>query len=202
MKILIVDDERSARLILGSMLRTVPDVELVEASTLEEARRALAADPIDLVLVDLRLGPGAANRDGLTLLQEIRALDTGERRIAALVVSAFTEGEEIVQAMRYADDYIFKHKLCEEMVLPIVERMREHHRLEREVRSLRARMATEAPTVLVGSSAAMEGLRYVIGRAALHSERPGLGTGPAGARRGWGPPSNSRAPTRTSRCST
>ena len=181
MKILIVDDEKSARRILSLMLRNLPGVEILEAQSADEARAALEADAVDLALVDIRLGD-TSNRDGLALLREIRQRGERERSIRAVVVSAFTDGEEIVEAMRYADDYIFKHRLCEELVLPIVQRMGEHHRLEREVAGLRARIAGEAtPQGLVGASPAMERLRHAIRRVALHSDRPVLVSGPTGA---------------------
>lgn len=181
MKILIVDDEKSARRILALMLRNLPGVEILEAQSADEARRTLLGEAVDLALVDIRLGD-ASNRDGLALLREIHQLGERERSIRAVVVSAFTDGEEIVEAMRYADDYIFKHRLCEELVLPIIRRMGEHRHLEREVACLRARIAGEAaPPGLVGASPAMERLRYAIRRVALSSERPVLVNGPTGA---------------------
>ena len=41
MRILIVDDQRSARRVLRQMLSTLPDVELTEASSVEEGVLAI-----------------------------------------------------------------------------------------------------------------------------------------------------------------
>lgn len=55
-RILIVDDDDSVRGALEQLLRRA-GYETLTAATFEEGRRRLAADPIDLLLVDVRLGP-------------------------------------------------------------------------------------------------------------------------------------------------
>ena len=52
MKILIVDDERAARRALIRILVALGDVEVREAASLEEARKELAANDIDVALID------------------------------------------------------------------------------------------------------------------------------------------------------
>lgn len=178
MNVLIVDDQRSARRILATMLDGLEDLTLHEAGSLEEARAVLARHAIDLGLFDVRLSDDASNRDGLTLVAELRQ----QNGAIPVVVTASSEMEEIRAAMRAgAYDYILKDELCEELVVPIVESFQRRKNLESEVLTLRARLASgQFPTGLIGSSAAMESLRAALRRVAL-SDRPALVLGPTGA---------------------
>jgi DNA-binding NtrC family response regulator len=179
MKLLIVDDQASARRVLASIAGKVEGVEIHEAASLNDARRALEAETFDVALIDLRLSTDARNRDGLTLVEEIRARTT----TVPIMVTASQEMPEIRMAMRVgAHDYILKDDLCDELVLPVLRAIGTRRRLEREVRELRARQHTGEPIApaLVGTSAPMEQLREAIRRVAL-SDRPVLVTGPTGA---------------------
>jgi len=69
MKVLIVDDQASARRVLSAIVGKLDDVEIEEADGLDAARRAIDAKAFDVALIDLRMGPGARNRDGLTLVE-------------------------------------------------------------------------------------------------------------------------------------
>jgi DNA-binding NtrC family response regulator len=178
-KVLVVDDHASARRVLASIVAKLPDTEIREAGNLAEAQRLLAAEPIDVALIDLRLSDDARNRDGLTLIEEIRA----ETATIPIVVTASQEMAEIRRAMRVgAYDYILKDDLCDELVLPVLAGVGSRRRLEREVRELRARRQEAEPLAarLVGVSRPMELLRETARRVAL-SERPALVTGPTGA---------------------
>jgi len=179
MKILIVDDQASARRVLASIVTKLGGVEVHEAASLGEARRVVEALALDVALVDLRLSPDARNRDGLTLIQEIRERTT----IVPIVVTVHQEISEIRMAMRVgAYDYILKDDLCDELVLPVLSGIGARRRLEHEVRELRARRPDASPieAQLVGLSRPMTVLREAIRRAAL-SDRPVLVTGPTGA---------------------
>ena len=179
MKLLIVDDQASARRVLSAIVGKLDDVEIEEADSLESARRAIENRALDVALLDLRLGSDARNRDGLVLVEEIRA----RTAIIPIIVTAYQEVAEIRQAMRVgAYDYILKDDLCDELVLPVLTGLRTRRRLEHEVRELRARQPQAEPVMgrLVGVSPAMELLRETIRRAAL-SDRPVLVTGPTGS---------------------
>ena len=179
MKLLIVDDQASARRVLSAIVGKLDDVEIEEADSLESARLAIENRALDVALLDLRLGTDARNRDGLVLVEEIRARTT----IVPIIVTAYQEVAEIRQAMRVgAYDYILKDDLCDELVLPVLTGLRTRRRLEHEVRELRARRPEAEPVTgrLVGVSPAMELLRETIRRAAL-SDRPVLVTGPTGS---------------------
>src|SRR5215510_11023047 len=149
MKVLIVDDQASARRVLSAIVGKLDGVEIQEADGLEAARRAIESQPPDVALIDLRLGPDARNRDGLTLVEEIRARTT----VVPIIVTAYQDIAEIRQAMRVgAYDYILKDDLCDELVLPVLTALRSHRRLEHEVRELRARQPDAEPVTgrLVG----------------------------------------------------
>jgi DNA-binding NtrC family response regulator len=179
MRVLIVDDQSSARLVLAAIVAKLGDTEILEAGSLDEARRLLETEPLDVALLDLRLSADARNRDGLTLVEEIRA----RTEVIPIVVTAYQEMVEIRRAMQLgAYDYILKDDLCDELVLPVLAGIGNRRRLEREVRELRARRPDAEPiaTRLVGVSRPMEQLRETIRRAAL-SERPVLVTGPTGS---------------------
>ncbi len=178
MRILVVDDQASARRYLVSIITRIEDVEVREADSLATARSAIATDRFDVALIDLRLSTDARDRDGLTLVSEIREKTTA----LPIIVTASHEMAEIRMAMRLgAHDYILKDDLCEELVLPLLSEIRTRERLEREVSELRARSASEPPAMgLVGSSRPMQLLRETVRRAAL-SDRPILVVGPTGS---------------------
>jgi DNA-binding NtrC family response regulator len=178
MNVLIVDDQRSARHILTSVLGTFPGLSLHEAGSLDEARQALTQHAIDVAFIDIRLNADARNRDGFTLVREVRE----KTNAIPIVVTAYNQMGDIRTAMRLgAYDYILKDELCEELVAPVIDALRDKQRLEREVLELRARrVPTEMPDGLVGASAAMDRLRAAIRRVAV-SDRPVLVLGATGS---------------------
>ena len=177
MNILIVDDQKSARRALARILEQQTDIALLEAASLGEARATLEAADVDLAFVDIRLSDDMRNTDGLTLVRDIkRAGNT-----VSICLTAAGEMSLIREAMRAgAYDYILKDDLCSELIVPVVQGLRDKQRLEREVETLRARVASGDTPLLVGSSACIERLRADLRLVAL-SERPVLVTGPTGA---------------------
>src|SRR6187397_1799626 len=96
LKVLVVDDQRSARRVLRSAIESRAGFRSVEASSLTQARAALAAEPFDVALVDVRLEADIRDRSGLTLIGEIRATT----QTTPIVVSAAGGMEQIRAAMR------------------------------------------------------------------------------------------------------
>ena len=96
MRVLIVDDQTSARRVLASIVVKLGDTDIYEASSLAEARRLHVEQPLDVALVDLRLSDDARNRDGLVLVEEIRDRTT----VVPIIVTASQEMAEIRMAMR------------------------------------------------------------------------------------------------------
>jgi two-component system response regulator HydG len=178
MKILILDDQRSARRVLAQILAGIEDVSTVEATSLEEARAIIGREPCDVAFIDLRLADDTRNRDGLVFIRELREKTT----TVPIVVSAYSEMAEIRAAMRFgAYDYVLKDDLCEELVEPVIRELRQRGELESEVLRLRARCSfDQMPGNLVGGAACMDRLRQAIRRTAL-SDRPALVMGPSGS---------------------
>ncbi len=153
------------------------DTDVREAASLEEARALFAQQAFDIVLIDVRLDEDPANRDGLTLLREVR-----ERPgVIPIVVTGAHEMDEVRAAMRLgAYAYILKDELSEELVLPMLDSVRAQQQLEQEVVELRARRGPTACMDIVGVSPSIQRMRERIARVAL-SDRPVLVTGPTGA---------------------
>lgn len=79
---LVVDDEPSLRLLCRVNLE-LEHYRVLEAGTLEEARRLLDGDEVDVVILDVHVGDG----DGRDLLEELRARESGVK-VAMLTGSA------------------------------------------------------------------------------------------------------------------
>jgi len=98
--ILVVDDEDSIRRSLQAIL-TSKDYEVQLAESGEEALSLAAANPPDLVMLDL----GLSDMNGLDVCQEMRTWFPGP----ILVLSAIVRETEKVAALDFgADDYITK----------------------------------------------------------------------------------------------
>ncbi|GGI04537.1 HAMP domain-containing protein [Egicoccus halophilus] len=67
-RVLVVEDDPTARLAVAELLRRAEAIEVVEAEDADSARTALDAGDVDLVVLDLGLGEGT----GLSLLEELR----------------------------------------------------------------------------------------------------------------------------------
>jgi DNA-binding NtrC family response regulator len=147
------------------ILRTLPEVELAEAKSVTEAWASIEASPPDLALLDIRLSNEPGDRGGLDLLRQIR---DGAPTLAVVIVTASSEIDEIRQAMRLgAKDYVLKDELSPELLLPIVEGIRERMELRGEVARLQARVDEEwGLSALVGSSPQIEQVRKLVRRLA------------------------------------
>ena len=129
--ILIVDDEPAAR--YGMRRALEGKYKIAEADSATSARALLAAEPSDLILLDLVM-PG---EDGLTFLRWMRANNI---ETPVLVVSALDSAKTAVDALQSgAADYIVKGYDIEELrtrvanILQIAELGAENTRLRREL---------------------------------------------------------------------
>jgi two-component system, OmpR family, KDP operon response regulator KdpE len=100
--ILVVEDEAPNRALVRAVLGRSSDdrilhAQLLEASTLERARELLATNPVDLVLLDVRLPDG----NGLDLATELRDRTTRPR---VMVLSASVLPNERDAAIRAGAD--------------------------------------------------------------------------------------------------
>ncbi|MBI2528502.1 MAG: sigma-54-dependent Fis family transcriptional regulator [Candidatus Rokubacteria bacterium] len=156
--VLVVDDDPGVRASFRLILEEEYDV--LEARDGVQALETLRADPVDLVLLDVRL-PGM---DGLQVLERIRSLD---ERLDVILVTAVKTVKTAVDAMKLgALDYLTK-PFDQEEVLPLIRRAVEKRTLEREVVALRSELARrEGPEALVGQSPEMRKLFQVVDQVA------------------------------------
>src|SRR5258708_1236714 len=158
-RVLIADDEDGLRWVLEKGLRQAGyEVTAVRAG--DEALRAFADAPFDLVFLDIRM-PGT---DGLTVLAKLREL-AGDAHV--IVMTAHGTMETAIQAMqRGAYDYLAKPFDLDEVLL-LAERALAAGRLTQEV----ARLKTGLQEVwefgaLIGRHPRMQEVYKTIGRIA------------------------------------
>ncbi len=114
-RILIVDDEESIRELLGAVCQREGH-QVTLAATGQEALRALAIQPFQLAVVDLRL----PDMHGLEIVRRACQID---RHLPVLVLTGFAEFDTAVEAMRLgAYDYIPKDSLHLQLIPIIVRR--------------------------------------------------------------------------------
>jgi two-component system response regulator AtoC len=143
--LLVVDDERSLRFTIGEWARDLGFTPL-EASSGSEALERLREQPVDVVLLDLRL----MNEDGMEVLKRLREEDAG---LPVIMLTGHGTVEHAVQATKLgAYDFMQKPPDLDHMGV-VVTRAIEHARLQREVQHLRA--GTLGEVSLIGESPAL-----------------------------------------------
>jgi CheY-like chemotaxis protein len=92
LRVLIVDDSKLARMVMGSAFRRIrPEWELIEATNADDALDAILTRSVDIALVDFNM-PGT---DGLQLVASIRKT---HQKMPVAVVSANLQEEIIARA--------------------------------------------------------------------------------------------------------
>jgi DNA-binding NtrC family response regulator len=171
--VLVVEDEAGLRQGLIDVIQAM-GLAAVAAAGVGEARRSMAGQPVDCVLLDIRLRDG----DGLDLLRELRAGPA--RDVPVIIATAYGDSERTIRAMRDgAFDYLTKP-----FDLPVlrtaVERALKQRALARATAaSPDGERARAGSGDLVGTSAAMLAVWKLIGRAAS-VDAPVLITGETG----------------------
>ena len=155
--VLVVDDEKNIRATLTVCLEAI-GCAVTGAATAEAALAAVERTPFDLAFLDLRLGAA----DGLAVLPQLRARRPG---LAIVVVTAYATIDTAVQALKLgAADYLTKPVSLGELKL-LIQRLLEHHKLERTVGYYRQRDAQASGLdKVIGNSPAMQTLREQIQR--------------------------------------
>lgn len=137
-RVLIVDDERFYREALREALSQA-GIECDSAAEADEALERLREPGFGVVLLDVRL-PGTS---GIEVLRKLRAEGSAAR---VVILSAHTEQETVLEALRLgAFDYLAKPFHDEEVVLA-VRRARASFALEAELRALRQGLRALAET--------------------------------------------------------
>ena len=94
LRVLIVDDEETIRLLLASMVSSQVKAEVQLAGTCEQALRLAEAAPYDGILLDLRM-PGIG---GMAVLQQVRRSGPNTKT-PIIVVSAIVEKDAIERCL-------------------------------------------------------------------------------------------------------
>jgi len=98
--VLVVDDEVGPRESLRTVLK--PDYQVLVAAEGEQAVRLVEQEPVDIVLLDLRM-PGLS---GIRVLEKIKAIDPS---IEVILVTGYASYETVLEALRlHAFDYVPK----------------------------------------------------------------------------------------------
>jgi DNA-binding NtrC family response regulator len=149
MRILLVDDEQSQRTILGGYLRKKGHI-VCEASSATEAIKRVGAEPVDVVLSDLKM-PG---KSGLDLLKEVKGLAP---ETTVVIMTAFGTIEGAVHAMKEgAYDFLSKPIDLEQLDL-LLARVKERRALLSENRILKEQLSERYSFVgVVSQSGAMQ----------------------------------------------
>ncbi|HEY3323307.1 MAG TPA: response regulator [Planctomycetota bacterium] len=94
MKVLLVDDSTTIRMMLKGLLKQLQIVDVVEAGDGLEALTKLESEKVDLVLLDLHM----PHMDGLAFLAEMRRRPA-LAHLPAVVISSDTGPEQTARAM-------------------------------------------------------------------------------------------------------
>lgn len=171
-KVLVVDDEESILRLLQKELST-PERSVDTAGDVQQARELVRKSQYDVVISDLRLPDG----DGLDLLVELKDLFPD---LEVILITGHGNIDNAVEAMRIgAYDYITKPFRLDKVEL-VVDRAWQRVCLQREVRGLKHTTSQSTHSQLVGNSASIKEVRYLIQKVAP-TDVPVLITGDSGA---------------------
>ena len=177
-RILVVDDEASARSGLEKLLRQSGYV-VDTAKDGKEALAIAAEHPPEVVVTDLKM----PEMDGMTLLGKLRESD---RDLPVIVATAYGDVSSAVAAMRAgASDYLTKPVEIDALLVAI-ERARDRRALRVEAENLRRQLRerdAEGLQGLIGVSPAMQKV-YRVARQVAASRATVLLTGESGTGKG------------------
>lgn len=160
-RILVIDDERSIRTTIQSILQDEGhDASLCESG--EEGLAAYAREDFDLVLLDVWL-PGV---DGLAVLERMRSISGAP---PVIVVSGHGNVETAVRATRLGAYDFLEKPLSLERVLLTVNHALADRKLREEVKTLK--QTVEMDEILIGESEPMKRLEQQIRSAAPTNSR-------------------------------
>jgi DNA-binding NtrC family response regulator len=153
--ILVVDDERNQREILGSILKSEGYAPLLAGSG-AEALRALEREPVDLVLTDLVM-PGMTGEE---LIDAVHSRNPG---VPILLTSAYGTIQTAVDAIKKGAYYYFEKPVDRARLLIIIERAIENLRLRESHRLLSERLFPGASPI-IGEHSSIREIKRVLPR--------------------------------------
>ncbi|MDC0719278.1 sigma-54-dependent transcriptional regulator [Nannocystis bainbridge] len=163
-RILVVDDESSARSALSELLRE----EGYEVQSAADGYKALGRvdqwEP-DVVITDVKM-PGLTGLELITKLREIYP------DVAVVVMTAFGSVEGAVEALHLgADDYLGKPVDLPQLLIGL-QRVLRHRALQREARQLRSALASQRADMRAGVIGQSKVFRDLLGLARQVADSP------------------------------
>ena len=141
--VLALDDDPDVRNVLVQYL-SAQDLRITAVASGPEMLRVIADEPVDLLLLDLRL----AGEDGLTLARRVRESSA----IPILILSGKAEEADLVMGLELAaDDYITKPFRLRELLARIRAVLRRSQIVDANAQ-LKIASAGPPPTVTIGAS--------------------------------------------------
>ena len=171
-RILVVDDDTAHRTMLLTLVGGW-GYDLMEADDGESAIAAVEAEPVDLVLMDIRM----VRMSGIEALERIKAINPA---IPIVLMTAYASVEMAVEALKKgAYDYLIKPLDFDKLRLTL-DRALEHIRLKKENQQLKQQLATGSRyPLIIGNSPAMTRLMETVVQVAA-SEATVMITGESG----------------------
>ena len=114
--ILVVEDDRAQRAALVPELRSLPDVEIQEASGGGEALRALGSRPFDLIVLDLHM----PLIDGFTVLRTLNSKPGPNERTPVYVVTGDLSEQARARAMSLGAVFFMAKPISAPTLLAVV----------------------------------------------------------------------------------
>jgi DNA-binding NtrC family response regulator len=163
-RVLVVDDESSARSALSELLRE-EGYEVQSAADGYKALGRVDVWPPDVVITDVKM-PALGGIELMTKLRE-RMPD-----IAVIVMTAYGSVEGAVEAMHMgADDYLSKPVHLPQLLV-VLRRVLAHRHLQREARSLRSALAAREDDAMSGMIGHAKALRDLLDLAKQVADAP------------------------------
>lgn len=174
--VLLVDDEKSFRVILESAL-SAEGYEVRTAADVRSGREAWKQSAANLVILDRNLPDG----DGVELLKELRAeSDARNLDTTFLVVTAYADVDNAVLALKHgADDYVTKPVQLPDLLVKLRKGL-ERRALERQVQALRRGTPEVSSLLRRSSSPKMQQVIEMAERVAESPDTPVLVQGESG----------------------
>ncbi|HSF05135.1 MAG TPA: sigma-54 dependent transcriptional regulator [Methylomirabilota bacterium] len=171
-RVLVVDDEKSILMLLEEALSQW-GYQVTAANTASEALAALRTQVFDAALTDVRM----PDMSGIDLLRELKKRDES---MEVVIMTGYPTIASAVEALKEgAYDYLSKPLILDEL-RHLMQRLMERRFLRGEVQTLRMRLGEELTvSELIGSSAAMQRVKDVIGKVAV-TDSPVLVEGESG----------------------
>jgi two-component system NtrC family response regulator len=156
--VLICDQDQAMRDTLKAILE--PEYRVLSTSSGEAALLLLREEEVGLLLLDMRL-PGISGLDVLRIVKENYPL------IECIVISAITEVETAVQAMKGGAYHYITKDSDQDLLLSLVRNGFEHVDLNRQVMTLSAQVAEQGEReFLIGPSPQIREIVDLVGRIA------------------------------------